>query len=228
MKPDARTLLVAVFAGCLASCSLDNPVGRSLSWFSYLDAADIRDACAERVGERYRLIYNAVWGQQVRSYDIVVAPNDGSASLAVRVFFPENLNSIDLSDPLALYRGRIGNTILDETDLAAFREALRASAFDTATPRGLLLPSDGYYWVVAACRDGVFHYNAYLYPSAAFAGIRFDRFLLEHDPTGVAFAGPGPSEARRMRNPRVAEIEPYSVFDLTVGANGLVGVGSLF
>jgi len=35
---------------CLASCSLDNPVGRSLVWFSYLDGADIRDACAERSG----------------------------------------------------------------------------------------------------------------------------------------------------------------------------------
>ncbi len=228
VRREARALLVAAIAGCLASCALDNPLGRSLGWFGYLNATDIRDTCAERTGERYRLVYNAVWGEQVRSYDIAAGPGDSGASLAVRVFFPENLSAIDLGDPLALYRGQTANVPLDRADMAAFRETLRASAFDAATPRGLVLPSDGYYWIVAACRGGVFHYNAYAYPSAAYDGIRFDRFLFGHDPTGVAVALPGPSEPRRQRNPRGAEVGSYSVFDMTVGANGLVGVGPLF
>src|SRR5471030_2703718 len=92
-----------VLLASLAGCSLDNPLGRSLGWFSYLDAADIRDSCAGGTGERYRLVYNAVWGEQVRGYDVAAASADAPANLAARVFFPENLNEINLRDPLELY-----------------------------------------------------------------------------------------------------------------------------
>jgi hypothetical protein len=218
-----RVLVLIALAGWgLAGCAnapLDNPIGRSLGWFNYLDGSDIRSACTQRSGERYRLIYNAVWGEQVRVYDIAAAPADVGATLAVRVFFPEILNDIDLRNPLNLYRGHGGVVPLSAADMAAFREALRGSGFDAPAPRGLVLPSDGFYWVVAACRDGVFHYNAYAYPSERFAAIRFDRWLFDHDPTGVAVNLPrasGPSDSS------------YSVFNMEVGDNGLVGVGSLF
>jgi hypothetical protein len=210
------TLAMALLLG-LAGCLLDNPLGRSFGWFSYLDAADIRDNCVGSTGERYRLIYNAVWGEQVRSYDIV-APPEVPATLAARVLFPENLNEINLTDPLELYRGHTGSTALTGEDMPSFREALSASGFDGATPRGLILPSSGFYWVAAACRNGVFHYNAYLYPSASFAGIRFDRWLFAHDTTGVAVTPPG----------QVGDNGPHVYFEMMVGANGLVGVGSPF
>lgn len=231
MRTNCRgvALTLALVAG-LAGCSLDNPLGRSLGWFRYLDAGDIREACAARTGERYRLIYNAVWGQQVRSYDIATGPGDVGATLAIRIFFPENLNNIDLLDPLALYRGRTATVALSPADLADFREALRASDFDGATPQGLMLPSDGFYWVAASCRDGIFHYNAYAYPSPRFAALRFDSWLFAHDPTGVAIAAPVPVGPRPQQNYRATDTAPTpnTVFDMTVGANGLVGVGSLF
>src|SRR6266481_7055737 len=106
-----RTATLALVLGVLAACvnaPLGNPFGRSLGWFNYLDASDIRSACTQRSGERYRLIYNAVWGEQVRIYDIAAAPADVQDSLSVRIFFPENLNSIDLRDPFKLYRGHTG------------------------------------------------------------------------------------------------------------------------
>ncbi len=219
-------LLLGVLTGCV-NAPLDNPIGRSLGWFNYLDASDIRNACTQRSGERYRLIYNAIWGEQVRIYDIAAAPADVEDSLAVRIFFPEVLNSIDLRDPLNLYRGHTGIVPLSAADMAAFREALRASGFDAPTPRGLSLPSDGFYWVVAACRDGVFHYSAYAYPSERFAAIRFDRWLFDHDPTGVAVNLPGPpGPYSQSRN--VSGDTSYSVFNMMVGDNGLVGVGALF
>ena len=202
----------------LAGCSLDNPLGRSFGWFSYLDAADIRDRCSGSAGERYRLVYNAVWGEQVRSYDIAVEPGGASAILAARVFFPENLSEINLLDPLELYRGHTGTAALTAADITAFRESLRVSNFDAPTPRGLILPSNGFYWVVAACRDGVFHYSAYVYPSASFTGIRFDRWLFAHDTTGVAVVPPG----------QAGDNGPHVYFEMMVGANGLVGVGSPF
>jgi hypothetical protein len=201
----------------LAGCSLDNPLGRTFTWFSHLDAADIRDKCVGSTGEHYRLVYNAVWGEQVRSYDIV-APRGASASLEARVFFPENLNEINLLDPLELYRGHTGTAALTVEDMGSFRAALSASGFDGPTPRGLILPSSGFYWIAAACRNGVFHYNAYLYPSASFASIRFDQWLFAHDPTGVAVTPPG----------QVGDNGPHVYFEMMVGANGLVGVGSPF
>lgn len=224
-------LALAVLTGVgLVGCGLDNPLGRSLGWFGYLDAADIRAACAAGSGERYRLIYNAVWGQQVRIYDVAVEPGDAGAALAVRVFFPENINDIELFDPLALYRGHAGTVAMSPADFAGFREALRASGFDAPTPHGLVLPSDGFYWIAAACRDGAFHYNAYLYPSPRFAALRFDRWLFAHDPTGVAIAAPMPVGPRPQQNYRANDSipSPNTVFDMTVGADGLVGVGSLF
>jgi hypothetical protein len=204
----------------LAGCSLDNPLGRTFGWFDHLDAADIRDHCVGSTGERYRLIYNAVWGEQVRSYDIVAPPGGPSATLAARVFFPENLNQINLADPLELYRGHTGTAVLTVQDMTAFRNALTASGFDGPTPRGLILPSNSFYWVVAACRNGVFHYNAYLYPSPSFSGIQFDRWLFAHDPTGVAATPPG----------QIGDGDngPHVYFEMMVGANGLVGVGSPF
>jgi len=220
-------LVVGSLAGC-ADAPLDNPIGRSLGWFNYLDAADIRSACSQRNGERYRLIYNAIWGEQVRAYDIAAPPEDTAAALSVRVFFPENLNDINLRDPLSPYRGQAKTVALSAADMTAFREALQASGFDASVPRGLILPSDGFYWIVAACRDGVFHYNAYAYPSGSFAAIRFDRWLFDHDPSGVAVNLPRQSAPRQSRNVRVSEGTAYSVFDMTVGDNGLAGVGALF
>lgn len=202
----------------LAGCSLDNPVGRTFGWFNYLDAADIRDSCAGSTGERYRLVYNAVWGEQVRSYDISAGPGGVPATLAVRVFFPENLNGINLTDPLELFRGQTATAALSPADMATFREALRDSGFEAATPRGLILPSSGFYWVVAACRDGAFHYNAYNYPSASFAAIRFDRWLFAHDTTGATVTPPG----------QVGDNGPHVYFEMMVSDNGLVGVGSPF
>jgi hypothetical protein len=220
-------LVVGSLAGC-ADAPLDNPIGRSLGWFNYLDAADIRSACSQRNGERYRLIYNAIWGEQVRAYDIAAPPEDTAAALSVRVFFPENLNDINLRDPLSPYRGQAKTVALSAADMTAFREALQASGFDASVPRGLILPSDGFYWIVAACRDGVFHYNAYAYPSGSFAAIRFDRWLFDRDPSGVAVNLPRQSAPRQSRNVRVSEGTAYSVFDMTVGDNGLAGVGALF
>jgi hypothetical protein len=209
-------VLATILLASLAACSLDNPFGRSFGWFSYLDAGDIRGTCAGSTGERYRLIYNAVWGEQVRSYDLVAGPQ--GATLAERVFFPENLSEINLRDPFELYRGQTGNAAVSPADMASFREALRQSDFDGRTPRGLILPSSGFYWVVAACRDGVFHYNAYLYPSPRFAAITFDRWLFAHDTSGAPVVPPG----------QVGDNGPHTYFEMMVGDNGLVGVGSPF
>src|SRR5687768_8929927 len=50
---------------------IEAPIGRSFYWFRYIGGADIRDSCAAGSPDRTRIVYNAVWGEQVRIYDIV-------------------------------------------------------------------------------------------------------------------------------------------------------------
>src|ERR1700751_6126832 len=73
--------MIGVTAG-LAACSyrgdIDNPVVRKVSWFSYLDGTDIRAACTEGAQDRYRLVYNVRYEEQLRSYEVVADGGGGA------------------------------------------------------------------------------------------------------------------------------------------------------
>src|SRR5918911_5006966 len=80
-----------ILSGCAGTGGSANPVARSLGWFNYLNGTELRDACATGP-DRYRFIYNARWGEQVRTYDIVRDHRGrGDGILAARVLFPEGL-----------------------------------------------------------------------------------------------------------------------------------------
>jgi hypothetical protein len=213
-------LAVLLLFGCADGSSAFPPF-RSLGWFRYLDGADIRKNCGVLAGDRYRLVYNAIWGEQVRDYEIATEATGGQ--LSVRVIFPEYLNILDLRDPLASFRGRSSTLAPTQADLGELAETLRQSGFYEPAPKGLTLPSDGFYWIVAACERGVFHYNAYAYPSPRFDGIRFDRWLFAHDGAGVPVNPPRPTPPRPT-NLHVTEENQYSFFDLQVGDGGLLGI----
>lgn len=219
-------LLLVLLCGCATGGS-GNPVLRSLGWFNYLDGTDIREGCAPGSPDRYRLVYNAVWGEQVRDYEITTDPATGAARLDARILFPEAPSQIDLRDPLRSFHGRRGSALLTPSETQVLAEDLRRSGFHEPAPAGLILPSDGYYWVVAACMGGAYHFNAWRYPSPRFAALRFPAFLFAHDTTGAAVRPPGPSAPRGPENRVTRETRTYSVFDLKVGTNGLVGIPSL-
>src|SRR4051812_2306638 len=58
-----------------AERNVDQQIVRSLNWFSYVAAEDIRAACQHGGRSRLRLIYNALWEEQVRSYEIFLQPD---------------------------------------------------------------------------------------------------------------------------------------------------------
>ena len=219
-------LFLVLLCGCTTGGS-SNPVLRSLGWFNYLDGTEIRESCAPGKPDRYRLVYNAVWGEQVRDYEITTDPATGAARLDARILFPEAPGEIDLRDPLSSFRGRHGSALLTPSEQQVFAEDLRRSGFYEPAPEGLVLPSDGYYWVVAACTGGAYHFNAWRYPSPRFAALRFPAFLFAHDTTGAAVRPPGPSAPRGPENRVTRETRTYSVFDLQVGRNGLTGIPRL-
>lgn len=205
-----------------------NPVARSLNWYHFLNGSDLRRQCRPGAGDIYRFVYNGRWGEQVRIYELRPTA-DGGARLDWRILFPETLTELRSDDLLAPWRGREGAAQLAPADMAAVERALRASGFDERAPRGLTLPSDGFYWVAYACRDGASHFNAWAYPSERFSAIAFGRELLRHDRSGLALAEPFPDYWRSRMESMHGDTDSrsyrqYSIFDLVVGDNGLRGL----
>jgi hypothetical protein len=133
-----------------------------------------------------------------------------------------NLNRFSLDDPQATANWTVSHARLSADAMSALQAALADSGVFSSGPAGLRMASEQFYWTSAACRDGQFHFNAWLYPSDRFAQLRFPAVLLDHDQTGVAPNPPRqvvPLEAGRVRT---RDGDPTIRFLLQVGANGLV------
>ena len=175
--------LALVLAGCAVAGQPRDPLTRELTWFGYLAGDDIRGAC--RTGlDRYRFVYNAVYTEQVRAYDLSIDA-DGAGVLDTTVFGGIEVAEIPRRDPLPTWFGRPSRAAMATHDVAALLEALDASGFDDPPPFGARLDSGDFYWVVVACRSGRFDFNAFAAPGARFDGVAFLEPLLAHDGTGV-------------------------------------------
>ena len=224
---------LAVLSGLvLVACSyrgeIDNPATIKATWFSYLNGDDIRAACVEGAGPSYRLVYNADYNEQIRSYE-VVGGEGGGARLTVRVQGRSGLvlEEFRLADPLAWARWSTSQASLDAQTLGQLSRALEQSGAFQPAPTGLRLHSRETFWVASLCRDGVFSFNAWRYPSARFDAVAFDAVLFGHDATEVAVREPRavlPGD-RRPESPqeRQGNDRTGSTFNLLVGENGLAG-----
>jgi hypothetical protein len=231
-----RNYLIAVVACCLAACSGDisNPISRKLNWFRYAAGNNVRDNCRPGALNQYRLIYNANWDEQVRAYDLrESALKDGSAVLFTQVFgggYGFNVSNFTLDDVVSPSGGKSGQVRLSPDQYKAVVGAINASGFGQPAPKGLRLESYDFYWVVSACVDGQFHFNAWRFPSERFdATGPFASQLFALDGTGVP-----PNLPRRQNSaeqysqqefPRSTTYggTPYS-FEFIVGDNGLAGI----
>jgi len=189
-----------------ADRNVDQPVVRSLNWFSYVAAEDVRAACQPGGRSRLRLIYNALWEEQVRTYEVFLQP-DGTAGLNIGVL-PQQAPATDvssitigsLSDVTAPWRMRKGQRLLDAAQTADLIASLQASAAFGPPRDGLRLPDNDFWWTVASCRNGVWGFQAYHYPTDRFANVRFAEKLFALDNVGIAINRPRnlePAELRR-------------------------------
>lgn len=218
-----------VVAGCASTGPSDSPGARNLSWFSYVGGDDIRVACAPGASDSFRLVYNAIYAEQVRSYDIRTTPLYGGAQMEVRVQAPAVIGKIALDVPLVPWEPRLSHRALTEAELTALTGALDASGAFGPPPRGLKLNSGAFYWVVSACRDGDFRFNAFLYPSPRYDGLSFVEVLAGLDDSGIDFNPPRILD----RPPRVPgrcsargdawDECQFPPFMLEVGDNGFTG-----
>ena len=190
MRPLAVLGLFVFLAACTyAPGDVANPLTRRLTWLSFLGGDDVRAGCAPGAPDRFRLIYNGNWREQVRIYELGFA---GPRTLEQRVIEPATLFALKLDDPLAPWRGTTAVITLPPAQYEGLVQSLaQGGAF--ATPSSTLtLNSTDFYWVAASCRSGTFHLTAWLYPSDAFSRLTFPRELLALDTSKVPFNPPRP------------------------------------
>lgn len=231
LRSHCRFAAIAVIALALAACTYrgyENPVSRKLSWFSYVNGDDVRTGCAAGAPNKYRFVYNAIYFEQVRSYDLVPAAEPGRTEMTARVTQTADLSGyvvegsiLDLFKP---WRPVKTTTVLRDIDVMRLKRAMTSDGVFGPAPAGLELPSYAFYWLISACVDGMFHYHAFLWPEKDVAQMAFAKLLFSWDFSDI-----------RVNPPRKATLfdlfgTPYpeehrNVFTLRVAENGLWGIG---
>lgn len=176
-----------------AGTGIDNPVERKFTWFSYLDAADIRNSCAAGGPDQYRIVYNGQYYDHVRTYEVTRSPRPqilararGTSGNLMQMGF----GSFD--ELLGPWNFRRSESSLSEGDWSKLRDLLHQSGFAEGDQAGLRLHSQDFYWLVAGCESGHFAFNAWAANPRALSLTRtkFLDFLLKHDQTGIGYKPP--------------------------------------
>lgn len=225
-------LSALLLAACTYRGNIDNPATIKATWISYLNGDDMRAACVEGAPLQYRLIYNADYDKQLRSYEVTGARTDGGdaggARLVTRVLGQSGLvlNEMSFSDPLAFTRWKRSEAPLAPSVVERLNAELEASGAFAPAPTGLQLFSKETYWISNLCRDGTFYFNAWRYPSDRFEDISFDSLLFALDETGVAVREPvlvRVGTSAKLNAPRRQEADDTrgNYFNVKVGENGL-------
>ncbi|GLQ07692.1 hypothetical protein [Sneathiella chinensis] len=228
MNVFARLGVVCCLAVGAAACAADggtgNPIVRPFQYFSYANGDDIRALCEPGGTSRYRIIYNALYEEQVRTYDIVQAFGAGEGIQETRVFRRGLGGQVDIYSDGVDFRSNFHSRVpLDLDDLVAIDRALIEAGFEAPTRNGLKLHSDEFYWIAMVCRDGVFKYQAWTKRTTDLADLPFVEVLSPHDETGVKVAPPVEPvfQHRGARPTNSRDMSSSSYFSMEVGDNGL-------
>lgn len=207
-----------VFAQTRLEPKVDSPLTRSFYWFRYVAGTDIRERCTTGGLNHIRFVYNAIWDQQVRAYDMALQGANG-ATLVTRVLADiGNLSYVEVRDWNGLldpWRGKRAEARMTAADVSRLIALLDESGGFGPPPAGLELPSNDYWWTVASCRNGRWGFAAYHYPTDKFARVRFAEALFAADKTGVAVSLPKDLPPAIFRGDRTRQ------WRLAVGRDGL-------
>jgi len=205
---------------------IDQPLTRSLNWFAFVGGNDVREACSPGGRSRIRLVYNALWEEQVRIYDLFLQP-DGTAGLATRVLANQgtvtNVIIGSLNDVTAPWGTLKADRILTIAETRDLMGALEASAAFGPPRDGLRLPDNDFWWTVASCRKGIWGFQAYHYPTDHFANVKFAPRLFALDGVKVPVNQPRELEPAELRRDFLAPANRGRAdrWMLVVGKDGL-------
>lgn len=216
--------LATLLAACVSPGPTAGPLARTAGWFDYLGGGDIRAACRRNGTERYRAVYNAVYSEQVRTYDIVL-PRAGETSVLVARVFQGTVVIDRDPDPGKGIVGTRARTFLSAEQTSAIQAAfVAAGAFQPGRDR-LFLRSDTFYWTVATCSGGRFNFRAFKAPPDELSRLAFAQALFRVDETGAAVRQPRLTPADRRTNfGKISEPDSPGgapVFELEAGPAGL-------
>lgn len=224
----AMMAVVLAAGGCAYRGGTDEPVVRRASWFSYLDGGDLRESCGPGAVDRYRLVYNGRYTEQLRSYEIT-ADGMGGGLLVARALNQTNLMELRLDDLQAPWRWKRSEARLAPAEMEALVDALAADGLFGPPPDGLRLRSWEFYWVASACRAGRFHFSAWTQTGDLWNELAFPALLFARDETGVAVNPPWKISAGERFGTRGGKGERGSElrFTLQVDGDGLGGISAL-
>lgn len=218
-------VMTLLLAGCAADGGqVGNPVYRPFQWFSYANGDDIREGCAPGRNARYRLIYNAIYDEQVRTYDILQLATSGAATQTTHVFrgtigVDWLLGQVDGSRVRQGYESRVD---ISQSDLIAIEQALISSGFEQPAIRRQILHSDEFYWIAMVCREGNFKYYAWTEEYADIEQLPFRDVLATGDQTGAPFVEPHTPVVFGRSSRYYTSSAASTYFTLQVGDNGLI------
>lgn len=212
------TVVLTVIAG-LGACTyqggdIGDPITRKFHWFSFVAGDDIRSTCAPGTPDRARLVYNGIYDEQLRIYEIDALRR----VLTSKVTDASDVAAIDPKDLAAPWRAKESSTQLDEAGYARLAASFAESGLYAAPPVGLELPSRSYFWTAATCRDGHFSFTGFKPP---FDRLTFPAALFALDGTGIAVNQPKavPLDPQWEDKAKRGEV---TRFTLKVGRDGMV------
>lgn len=208
---------------------IDNPVERKFTWFSYLDAADIRNSCAAGGPDQLRIVYNAQFYDQVRAYDLL---GGASPTMTARARGSSgnllNMQFDSFEGMFGPWNFRQSQHPLSAMEWAELNDLLRQSGYGSTSQEGLRLHSQEFYWLVAGCEKGQFHFNAWAenVRDNKLDRIRFRDFLLQRDATGIGYRPPHVVTYREKRGDSGGSDRNFTgAFTITVHADGIGRAG---
>lgn len=223
MKRNLSGFFAVLFgAAVLGACTyqggdIGDPLTRKAQWYSFVAGDDIRQTCATATPDRYRLVYNAIYDDQIRIYQ-----TDSLRRIVdARAISQGNASRLSLDDLLGPWRAQASSAQLDQPGYDALVKSFADSGMFAPPPVGLDLPSRSYYWTAALCKDGKFSFTAWKHPSARFDALTFPPALFSLDATGVPVNQAKDVPFDPLWEQKAKNLET-PVFTLTVGANGMV------
>jgi hypothetical protein len=215
--------------GGIGNLGIDNPVERKFTWFSYLDAADVRNSCAAGGPDQYRIVYNGQYYDHVRTYEVTSIPEPrilararGTSGNLLNMSF----GSFD--ELLGPWNFQRSESKLSGGELSQLRDLLHQSGFGEGNQAGLRLHSLDFYWLAAGCEDGNFHFSAWADKPGAISLSRtkFLDFLLKHDRTGIGYKPPHAVSYMEKNDQSKGHNSNYSGdFTITVHSDGIARGG---
>ncbi|MCC7047767.1 MAG: hypothetical protein IT562_13720 [Alphaproteobacteria bacterium] len=209
-----------------APARADNVLLRGFTWFGFLDGKELREGCAPGAPDRLRFVYNGVYQEQIRVYEFARATPGAPANLRSRVLTRPNFANFSIGELIFGSRDPIFDATLDPPGAEALVGALMADGFADPVPKGLSLPSDGFYWIVSGCLGGRFDIQGWLHPTPRFQALRFPIQLFARDGTGVPVNKPRPVDAgerMRARSGNQSRLDTQPAFDIRLDDDGVVG-----